>query len=66
MGNALLGHLKARPHWIVYVEGASEVAWADVAKAIDVARGLHAEVVLLTVEFDSVPSKAAKRKQRMK
>ena len=66
LGNALRGHLKGRPHWVVYVEGASEVAWADVAKAIDVARGLHAEVVLLTVELDSVPNKAAKSKQRMK
>lgn len=70
LGNALRGQLKGRPHWIVYVEGASEVAWADVAKAIDVARGLHAEVVLLPVTPDRISSKAPdvrlKRKQRMK
>ena len=48
LGNTLRGQLKVRPHWIVYVAGGDEVPWADVANAIDVARGLHAEVVLLT------------------
>jgi biopolymer transport protein ExbD len=49
LGNTLRAQLEVRPHWIVYVEGADNVPWADVVKAIDVARGLHADVVLLTV-----------------
>ena len=48
LGNTLRGQLKVRPHWIVYIGGGNDVPWADVTNAIDVARGLHAEVVLLT------------------
>ena len=48
LGNTLRSQLEVRPRWIVYVAGGSDVAWADVTNAIDVARGLHAEVVLLT------------------
>ena len=48
LSNALRSQLEVRPRWIVYVEGGDDVAWADLTKAIDVARGLHAEVVLLT------------------
>ena len=49
LGNTIRSQLQVRPHWIVYVEGGDDVAWSDVVNAIDVARGLHAEVVLLTV-----------------
>ena len=48
LGNTIRSQLKVRPHWTVYVEGEDDVPWAWVANAIDVARGLHAEVVLLT------------------
>ncbi len=44
----LRSQLEIWPRWIVYVEGRDDVPWAHVANAIDVARGLHAEVVLLT------------------
>ena len=47
LGNTLRGQLEVRPHWVVYVEGANDVDWAYVADVIDVALGLHAEVVLL-------------------
>jgi hypothetical protein len=40
--------LQVRAHWIVYVEAGNEVPWHLVLYPIDVARGLHAEVVLLT------------------
>jgi len=49
LGNTLRSQLKLRQHWIVYVEGEEKVPFADVANVIDVARGLHAEVVILTV-----------------
>jgi biopolymer transport protein ExbD len=47
LGNNLRGQLKFRQHWIVYVAGEDDVPWADVANVIDIAKGLHAEVVLL-------------------
>jgi biopolymer transport protein ExbD len=40
--------LEVRPRWIVYVEADSGASWHDAVYVIDVARGLHAEVVLLT------------------
>ncbi len=49
LSNTLRSQLKVRPRWIVYVAGEDKVPFADVANAIDVARGLRAEVVLLTV-----------------
>lgn len=69
LGNTLRSQLELRPHWIVYVEGGTEVPWAGVAKAIDVARGLHAEVVLLTDMSNISSDKQSvrcKSKQRMK
>lgn len=48
LGSTLRSELKVRPRWIVYVAGADRAPWAEVADAIDVARGLHAEVVLVT------------------
>ena len=47
LGNTLRSQLEVCPRWIVYVGGGDDVAWQDVANTIDVARGLHAEVVLL-------------------
>ena len=46
--STLQTQLKLRPRWIVYVEGEDGVLWAHVANAIDVAQGLHADVLLLT------------------
>jgi biopolymer transport protein ExbD len=48
LGNTLRSQLKVRSHWVVYVEGEDYASWRDVVNVIDVARGLHAEVVLLT------------------
>jgi biopolymer transport protein ExbD len=50
LGDTLRRQLAVRPHWTVYVTGEDDVPWGDVANAIDVARGLHAEVVLLTAK----------------
>jgi hypothetical protein len=65
LGNILRRQLEVRPRWIVYVEGGDDVAWADVTKAIDVARGLHAEVVLLTAtpKIDSSHRRGEKTKK---
>jgi hypothetical protein len=67
LGNTLRRQLEARPHWTVYVQGGNDVPWHLVAYPIDVARGLHAEVVLLTAppQVDSchLPRKA-KTKRR--
>jgi hypothetical protein len=64
LGNTLRSQLEVRPRWVVYVEGGDNVGWADVTKAIDVARGLHAEVVLLTATpIDSSHLRGAKTKR---
>ncbi len=49
LANTLRSQLKVRPRWIVYVEAENGLPWRDMAEVIDVARSLHAEVVLLTV-----------------
>ena len=49
LGKALQAQLKGRPGGIAYVGGENDVEWADVMKAIDIARGVDAEVLLLTV-----------------
>jgi hypothetical protein len=66
LGNTLRSRLEVRPRWIVYVAGGDRVSWADVANAIDVARGLHAEVVLLTAPPRSTPSRSSKWKSKKK
>ena len=48
LGSTLRSHLEVRPYWIVYVEGEDGASWRDVVNVIDVARGLHSEVVLLS------------------
>jgi biopolymer transport protein ExbD len=42
LDSALMGEVKLHPKWIVYVEADAKVGWADVANAIDVAKGLQA------------------------
>jgi hypothetical protein len=65
LGNALRAQLEVQPRWIVYVAGGDDVAWQDVANAIDVARGLRAEVVLLpaTPNIESSQARGAKTKK---
>lgn len=46
----LKNELKLRPKWVVYVQADPILPWADIASAIDVAKGLHADVVLLTIQ----------------
>lgn len=50
LGDALKGQLKLREQWIVYVDGDSNLPWQNVAQVADIAKGLHAKVVLLTPE----------------
>jgi len=49
-GADLKNELKVRPNWVVYVQANPNLAWANIVNAVDVAKGLHANVVLLTVE----------------
>ena len=46
--STLKNELKVQPQWVVYVTGDQNLAWADALTAIDIAKGLHAKVVLLT------------------
>jgi biopolymer transport protein ExbD len=48
LGTALRDELKIRPDWVVYVEADENVPWGSAVNVIDVAKGLHAKVVLLT------------------
>jgi hypothetical protein len=47
---ALKGELKVRADWVVYIQGDSNLPWADAAEVAAIARELHAKVVLLTPE----------------
>jgi biopolymer transport protein ExbD len=42
--------LSSRPDWTVYVEADECIPWVNVTAVVDIARGLHAKVVLLTNE----------------
>jgi hypothetical protein len=70
LGKTIRSQLKLRPRWIVYVEGGDGDDWGSVLKAIDVARGLHAEVVLLTaapsIDSGYAPEPKLRDKSRMK
>lgn len=48
LSSDLKDELKLCPKWVVYVEADPSVAWADAVNVTDVAKGLHARVVLLT------------------
>jgi biopolymer transport protein ExbD len=63
--NTLRSQLEVRPRWVVYVQADSDAAWRDAVYVIDVARGLHAEVVLLTTmpKIGSDRSHKAKNKK---
>ncbi len=59
---ALEKEIRLRPlHWPVYVEADPDLDWRDVAKTIDVIRGLQAEVVLITPSMPFSRAQAAKR-----
>ncbi len=70
LGNTLRSQLKVRPRWIVYVEAEDGAPWRDVVDVIDVARGLHAEVVLLTapptIDSNHLPKEKTNRKLTVK
>ena len=62
LAGELKDQLKLRPDWVVYVQGDPNVAWANVVNVMDVAKGLHAKVVLLT----SQPSMKARKARNLK
>lgn len=66
LGTTLRSQLKIRPLWIVYVEGDDETPWRDVVNVIDVARGIEADVMLLTAppKIDSSHSPEAKTRKK--
>lgn len=61
LGTTLKGELKSRSDWVVYfetdrnVDWKDDVAWGDVANAMDIARGLGAKVAFLPKELASPP-----------
>lgn len=48
--DVLKDELKLRPDWVVYIDGGSNLPFADVAAVAGIAKELHAKVVLLTPE----------------
>ena len=60
---ALKDELKLRPNWVVYVDGDSNLAWQYVMDVADVARELHAKVVLLTPETRKLVEPARMQKR---
>ena len=50
LASDLKNELKLRPKWTVYVQADPVLPWANIVNAIDVAKGLHADVVLLTIQ----------------
>ena len=63
--STIRSQLEVRPRWIVYVEANSDASWYDAVYAMDVARGLRAEVVLLTdtPNLESSQARRAKTKR---
>jgi biopolymer transport protein ExbD len=57
LASAVRDEIKLGPDWVVYVEADQKVSWADVMNAIDIIRGTHAKVVLLTTETTKMPSR---------
>ena len=54
--SVLRDKLKQRPpNWPVYVHGDPELTFARPVKAVDIIRGLHAEVVLLAPPLPTAP-----------
>jgi biopolymer transport protein ExbD len=49
-GADLKNELKVRPKWVVHVQADPNLPWADIVNAVDVAKDLHANVVLLTIQ----------------
>ena len=66
LGNDLKDELKLRPKWVVYVEADPNLPWSDVMNVVDVAKGLHARVVLLTLKpkLETSRARAATKSQR--
>ncbi|HUK46578.1 MAG TPA: hypothetical protein VLW06_03260 [Terriglobales bacterium] len=50
LSGALKDELKTQPNWVVYVDADPNVPWQSAVNAMDVAKGLHAKVILLTPE----------------
>lgn len=62
--SALRDQLKLRPNWVVYVEAEPNVSWADAATVVDIAKGLHASVVLLDMESPKCGHSTRSRDER--
>jgi biopolymer transport protein ExbD len=62
----LKNELKLRPKWVVFVQADPILPWADIASAIDVAKGLHADVVLLTIQSTIQPGNVRAKGNKQK
>jgi biopolymer transport protein ExbD len=47
LSNDLKDQVKIHPQWVVYVQAGPNLSWADVVRAIEVAKAIPAKVVLL-------------------
>ena len=64
LGNALKNELKIRSEWVVYVESDDNIPWADAVTVVDIAKGLHAKVVLMTSKPDPRLPRPPKREMK--
>ena len=65
-GDDLKNELKVRPKWVVYVQADPNLPWADIVNAIDVAKRLHADVVLLTIQPTIMPRDVRSQTKKQK
>lgn len=55
LGDILTNEIKVGPDWIVYVQADENVLRSDVINAMDIIRGSHARIVLLTTKIANLP-----------
>jgi biopolymer transport protein ExbD len=64
--SALRDQLKLRPKWVVHVEAEPNVSWAYAATVVDIAKGLHASVVLVDMESPKCGHSTRSRDERVR
>lgn len=60
---ALQDELKLRPTWVVYVDADANSSWQSAVDVMNIARELHAKVVLLTPETRKLVEPAGTRNE---
>lgn len=61
LSNDLKGQVKIHPQWVVYVQAGPNLPWADVVRAIEVAKAIPAKVVLLPSDTRNASSRSLEK-----